>query len=83
MGHGIRALATRINSSTVVSLSTYAVVGAAAFVSGCVRFKAAAVLIAVEATGAWFLVVPVTIAGKMLSPSTILTVVGDGLRAYI
>jgi hypothetical protein len=64
VGHCIRALTADINSKEAVSLSTYAVVGAAAFVGGCVRFKATAVLITVEATGAWFLLVPVTIAGK-------------------
>ncbi|KAK9915224.1 hypothetical protein WJX75_006445 [Coccomyxa subellipsoidea] len=62
VGHGIASLATRIDSTTAVSLSTYAIVGAAAFLSGCVRYKASAVLITVESTGAWFLVVPVTIA---------------------
>jgi hypothetical protein len=64
VGHGIASLATRIDSTTAVSLSTYAIVGAAAFLSGCVRYKASAVLITVESTGAWFLVVPVTIAGE-------------------
>ena len=62
-GHGVAALASIVDSSAVVSLPTYAVVGAAAFLSGCVRYKAAAVLITFESIGAWFLVVPITISG--------------------
>ena len=45
-----------------MSLSLYAVVGAAAFLSGCVRYKSTAI-IAMESTGAWFLIVPIAIAG--------------------
>lgn len=63
VGHGVAALATLIDSSAVVSVPTYAVVGAAAFLSGCIRYKASAVLITFESIGAWFLVVPITIAG--------------------
>ncbi|CAL8469782.1 g9324 [Coccomyxa elongata] len=62
VGHGVAALATLIDSSAVVSVPTYAVVGAAAFLSGCIRYKASAVLITFESIGAWFLVVPITIA---------------------
>ena len=40
----------------------YTVCGAAAFSAGAVRYEATAVLITLEAIGAWPLVVPVTIA---------------------
>ena len=63
VGHGVRAMAARIAPEEAVSLSLYAVVGAAAFLSGCVRYKSTAILIAMESTGAWFLIVPIAIAG--------------------
>jgi hypothetical protein len=71
VGHGIRAAVAAIGAegSHPVSLQLYAVVGAAAFLAGSVRYKAAAVLITVEATGAWVLTVPITIAGVVLNPS--------------
>ena len=63
VGHGVRAMVAHINPEATVSLSLYAVTGAAAFLSGCVRYKSTAILIAMESTGAWFLIVPVAIAG--------------------
>ena len=48
------------------SLPVYGVVGAGATLSGTLRYKATAVLITVEATGAWSLVVPVVISGARL-----------------
>ena len=48
------------------SLPVYGVVGAGATLSGALRYKATAVLITVEATGAWSLVVPVVISGARL-----------------
>lgn len=48
------------------SLPVYGVVGAGATLSGTLRYKATAVLIAVEATGAWSLVVPVVMSGARL-----------------
>ena len=67
MGHGVRAMASRIDGAEVVSLPLYAVAGAAAFLSGCVRYKSTAVLIAVESTGAWFLIVPIAVAGRLFA----------------
>ena len=67
VGHGVRAIAARIDGAEPVSLSLYAAVGAAAFLSGCVRYKSTAVLIAMESMGAWFLVVPIAVAGRFLS----------------
>lgn len=63
VGHGVRAMVARISPEETVSLSLYAVTGAAAFLSGCVRYKSTAILIAMESTGAWFLIVPIAIAG--------------------
>ena len=53
-----------------MSLSLYAVVGAAAFLSGCVRYKSTAIIIAMESTGAWFLIVPIAIAGGCTLPQS-------------
>ncbi len=64
VGHGVRALAGSINPAERVSLSLYAVTGAAAFLSGSVRYKSTAILIAAESTGAWFLIVPIAVAGE-------------------
>ena len=64
VGYGVRAMAVRIDQAESVSLTLYAVVGAAAFLSGCVRYKSTAILIAIESCGAWFLIVPVAIAGE-------------------
>lgn len=64
VGHGVRAMVGQIDGAEVVSLPLYAIAGAAAFLSGCVRYKSTAVLIATESTGAWFLVVPIAVAGK-------------------
>ena len=63
----MRAAVTAIGaeSSRPVSLQMYAVVGAAAFLAGSVRYKTAAVLITLESTGAWVLAVPITIAGAL------------------
>ena len=63
VGHGVRAMVACIDGAEPVSLSLYAAVGAAAFLSGCVRYKSTAVLIAMESMGAWFLVVPIAVAG--------------------
>ena len=60
----MRALAGSINPAEPVTLSLYAVVGAAAFLSGSVRYKSTAILIAAESTGAWFLIVPIAVAGE-------------------
>lgn len=57
-------MATHIDPAEQVSLSLYAIVGAAAFLSGCVRFKSTAILIAMESMGALFLFVPIAIAGE-------------------
>ena len=67
MGHGVRAMVAAIDGAEPMSLSLYAVVGAAAFLSGCVRYKSTAVLIAMESMGAWFLVVPIAVAGRALA----------------
>ena len=64
VGHGVRAMVACINPNEAVSLPLYAICGAAAFLSGCVRYKATAILIAVESTGAWYLIVPVAISGE-------------------
>ena len=71
VGHGVQAMAARIAPEEQVSLSLYAVVGAAAFLSGCVRYKSTAILIAMESTGAFFLIVPIAIAGGVpkISPN--------------
>ena len=66
VGHGVRALAGSINPAEPITLSLYAVVGAAAFLSGSVRYKSTAILIAAESTGAWFLIVPIAVAGERL-----------------
>ncbi len=63
VGHGVQAMVAHIAPEEQVSLSLYAVVGAAAFLSGCVRYKSTAIIIAMESTGAWFLIVPIAIAG--------------------
>ena len=63
VGHGVRALVSALGSPAPASLSLYATVGAAAFLAGSVRYKAAAVCITLESTGAWSLTVPITIAG--------------------
>lgn len=65
VGHGVRAMVASIDPNEAVSLPLYAVCGAAAFLSGCVRYKATAILIAVESTGAWYLLAPVAVAGKI------------------
>ena len=64
----MRAMVARIAPEEQVSLSLYAVVGAAAFLSGCVRYKSTAILIAMESTGAFFLIVPIAIAGGLPTP---------------
>ena len=69
VGHGVRAMVACIDGAEPVSLSLYAAVGAAAFLSGCVRYKSTAVLIAMESMGAWFLVVPIAVAGT--PPATV------------
>ena len=72
----MRAMAARIDGAEPVSLSLYAAVGAAAFLSGCVRYKSTAVLIAMESMGAWFLVVPIAVAGTPPASALFAAVVG-------
>ncbi len=61
--HAVRAAARAAGyAGAPASLPVYGVVGAGAALSGCLRYRATAVLIAVEATGAWSLVLPVVIA---------------------
>lgn len=83
LGHGVRAAVIAIGGegSHPASLQLYAVVGAAAFLAGSVRYKAAAVLITMETTGAWVLAVPITIAGALLCHA-LLQACGDILRAW-
>ncbi len=65
--HLVRAAAAAAGyTGAPPSLPVYGVVGAGATLSGCLRYKATAVLITVEATGAWSLIVPVVIAGALL-----------------
>jgi len=61
--HLVRAAAGAAGYAGVpASLPVYGVVGAGATLSGCLRYKATAVLITVEATGAWSLIIPVVVA---------------------
>ncbi|KAK9820864.1 hypothetical protein WJX81_006444, partial [Elliptochloris bilobata] len=63
MCHLVRAAAAAAGyAGAPASLPVYGVVGAGATLSGCLRYKATAVLITVEATGAWSLIVPVVIS---------------------
>lgn len=72
--HLVRAAADAAGyTGPPASLPVYGVVGAGATLSGTLRYKATAVLITMEATGAWSLVVPVVISGARLARCPALT----------
>ena len=57
-GQMIRAIVQRSGSNLPVSLSSYAVVGAAAFMGGATRLTLTATVMVMETTGSLQLIVP-------------------------
>ena len=57
-GQIVRAVVRRSGSSLPVSLSSYAVVGAAAFMGGATRLTLTATVMVMETTGSLQLIVP-------------------------